>query len=116
MSVAPSGSEGRSGRARVVGSTLALVVAARDLATALLGRSGLGQEPYLALKVIGALESLVDAGEAQVGDIVERRKTLEHGQPDLLGCGLGPRLPHGVLDRLSHGIELCLGHGPVLGG
>ena len=50
--------------ARVVGgSTLALVVVTHDLPTGVLGRRGFGQEPYLPLKVICALKSLVDAGE-----------------------------------------------------
>ena len=61
--------------------------------TVSLGGGGLGQEADLASEVLDALESLVDAGEAHVGDFVERPQALEHGQSHLFagGLGSGPR-------------------------
>ena len=58
------------------------------------GRFGavvLVEEPHLASEVVDALESLVDAGEPQVGDVVERPEAFEDGQPHLLASS--PRSP-----------------------
>ena len=46
----------------------------------------LAEQLELAVEVGGGVEVLVDAGEAQVGDLVERAQPVEHGEADL-GAG-----------------------------
>ena len=46
----------------------------------------------LGLEVVGGLEGPVDAGEAQVGDLVELAQRPEDRQPDLVGRDLRPAL------------------------
>ena len=44
------------------------------------------------LEVVEAVERLVDAGESQVGDLVELAQRSQDGQPDLVGVDLGAAL------------------------
>ena len=48
------------------------------------------QDGDLGLEVVGRREGPVDAGEPQVGDLVQRTKRAEDGEPDLVGGHLGP--------------------------
>ena len=45
------------------------------------------------------IEVLVDAGEAQVGDLVERAQPVEDGEADLGAAHLRTLEPHRIFDR-----------------
>src|SRR5699024_7248480 len=49
------------------------------------------------LEVLEGVEALIDAGEAQVGDLVEFAQRIEDGQPHLVGIDLGDALRADVL-------------------
>ena len=72
--------------------------------------------PDLAPEVVDALEALVDAGEPQVGDLVDHPEVLEHRQTHLLRRGLPALVTQLVLDLTGDDVELLLGHRTVLGG
>src|SRR4051794_33424447 len=69
------------------------------------------------LEVLERVEGLVDAGEAEVGDLVELAERLEDGQADLVRLDLGAAgQADGLLDALREQGELVLGNGPALAG
>src|SRR5699024_5253277 len=49
------------------------------------------------LEVLEGVEALIDAGEAQVGDLVEFAQRIEDGQPHFVGIDLGDALRADVL-------------------
>src|SRR3954453_24011529 len=53
-----------------------------------LGGSGLGQQPPLAFKVPEVTDALADAGDPDVGRLVDLAQPLEHGDADLLAPDL----------------------------
>src|SRR5205814_2526703 len=59
---------------------------------------------------------LVDAGEAEVGDLVELAEALEHGDADLLAADLAPPGPDGLLELGAQLLHLLDGDGAVLRG
>jgi len=53
-------------------------------------RSGLfGQQSRFSRKVVSSFKSLVDACEAEVGDVIETPQPVEHRDTDLLAGHLG---------------------------
>src|SRR5699024_10211789 len=48
-------------------------------------------------EVLEGVEALIDAGESQVGDLVEFAQRFEDGQPHLIGVDLGDALRSDVL-------------------
>ena len=75
------------------------------------------QEGDLGLEVVGGLEGPVDAGEPQVGDLVELAQRAEDGQADLVGGDLGAALAaQRVLDLLAEAGQVVLGDRPALAG
>ena len=71
----------------------------------------------LGLEVVGGLERAVDAGEPQVGHLVELAQRAEDGQADLVGGHLGPALAaQRVLDLLAQAGQVVLGDRPALAG
>src|SRR3954469_6013711 len=71
----------------------------------------------LSLEVGQALEGAVDAGEAQVGDLVELPQGLEDGQAHLVGGDLGGAIgADGLLDPLGEQLEVVLLDRPALTG
>ena len=75
------------------------------------------QRRDLGLEVGQALEGAVDAGEPQVGDLVELAEGLEDGQADLVGGDLGGAVgADGLLDPLGEQLQVVLGDGPALAG
>ena len=66
----------------------------------------LAQQLDLAVEVGRRVEVLVDAGETEVGDLVECAQVVEHQQPDLGARRLGATEAHGVLDRVGDALDL----------
>ena len=76
----------------------------------------LAQQLDLAVEVGRRVEVLVDAGETEVGDLVECAQVVEHQQPDLGARRLGATEAHGVLDRVGDALDLLERDGATLGG
>ena len=73
------------------------------------------QLPIADLEVLERIERLVDAGEPQVGDLVEFAQRAEDRQADLVRVDLRrPGLPHGLFDLLREHGEIRLGHRAAL--
>src|SRR5262245_21774837 len=82
-----------------------------------LGRALGTQEGDLVLEVVGGLERAVDAGEAEVGDLVELAEWPEDRQADLVGGYLGGAVEaQRVLDPLAEARQVVLGDRPALAG
>ncbi len=76
------------------------------------GRGVLGQLAQLVGEVVHAGEVLVDAGEPEVGDLVEVAQALEHGQADAGGLDVAPPAAQAVLHPGGQGVDL-LGRSPA---
>ena len=75
------------------------------------------QDRDLVLEVVDRLEGAVDAGEAEVGDLVEGPERAEDGEPDLVGRDLGGAVEaQGVLDLLAEAGQVVLGDRAALAG
>src|SRR5688572_28636490 len=85
-------------------------------ASGALGLGRLGEEARFPLEVARVLEALVDAGEAEVGNLVQGAQPLEDGDADLLAGELGALQPKGLLDLGRQRLELVGRDRPVLGG
>src|SRR5438477_8720243 len=72
-----------------------------------------GQQARLPLEVAHVGEALVDAGEAQVGDLVVGPEPLEDGMADLLARGLAAPAPDRLLQLGAEGVDVVLADGPV---
>lgn len=73
------------------------------------------QERKLTSKVRGAVETLVDAGKSQVGDLVETPQSVEHSDPDPSAGDIGTLCTHLVLDRIDKPDDVLLRNRPALG-
>jgi riboflavin biosynthesis pyrimidine reductase len=62
-------------------------------------RGEFAEELDLAVEVGRGIEVLVDAGEAQVGDLVERAQPVQDGEADLGAADLRTLEPNRILDR-----------------
>src|SRR5262245_17502577 len=87
----------------------------RSADSARLGGGRLGEGDHLATEVVDVLEALVDAGEAQVGDMVELFEPAQDGEADRLGAELGTLEPQLLLDVGGQLLELRVGDRTVLG-
>src|SRR5690349_7517029 len=85
-----------------------------------LGAGGLAlgaQQGDRGLEVLERLERLVDAGEPQVGDLVELAQRSEDRQAHLVGLDLGlPLLADALLDPLGEDRQVVLGDRAALTG
>src|ERR671937_403513 len=85
----------------------------RSVRVALLSASPLGRLP---LEVGDLLEVLVDAGEPEVGDLVEVPELSEDLDADLLGADLRSLPAEPLLDPVDELLHLEVGDRAVLGG
>src|SRR5436190_6150521 len=76
---------------------------------------GWQEEPRFPLEVADLGEALVDAGEPQVGDLVELTQPLQHRLTDLLGAGLAAARSDRFLELGRQLLHLLDGDRPVLG-
>lgn len=74
------------------------------------------EQSGLALEVVRVLETLVDACEAQVGDVVKLSKVFEDGNAELLARDFRSGATDEILDRVHEARDLRSRHGAVFAG
>src|SRR5688572_11688602 len=94
----------------LLGALLVFLVRCREL---VLGT----EQGDLGLEGLEVVERPVDAGEAQVGHLVQLAQRRQHGHPHLVGLDLGnPAGPDRLLDPLRQQSQVVLGHRAPLAG